>query len=246
VDDTAFKKLDIPIIADDVSVRLFLANKKTQMRKMLTVQPESVVDGVFTFPEEAPKRWHECTNMLDMCHFGTVGDILRVQEAFRTEQKYDDCLRFRHPENVPMAYEIDGIPEGRGFGKLRKPQFMGRWASRIFLQITEVRVERMQDISDEDAIAEGATRKSKCIGHAVSGVGCRTDGWSMDWPDVEPDEGWGHVALASPRFAYASYVIGAGHNGNFGLSRKRSLWDHNPWVFVVSFKRITKEQAYHQ
>lgn len=230
--DTTPTKLDMPFIADKPTVRSILASKKTQMRKVMIPQPTGMVDGKLVFSDTAPSKWHNFTDINDMCQFGKIGGILRVQEPFRLEEQYDDALAFEMPTDVPVAYEVDGIPEGQGFGKPRKSQSLARWATRIFLQITDIRVEKMHDISDEDAIAEGATSKPECFGYNTL-----VDGWNMDWPDVEPAEGWGHIALTSPRLAYASYANSVGNGGNYGLKRGK-IWDQNPWVWVIGFERI--------
>ncbi|HET7552162.1 MAG TPA: hypothetical protein VFK04_12800 [Gemmatimonadaceae bacterium] len=110
---------------------------------------------------------------------------------------------------------------------------MPRWASRITLEITDVRVQRVQEISEEDARAEGATQ--------------RDAGWSMDWSRV------GSLS----RFAAASEVKGRDlaplserdialptARGAFGntwehLNAKRGYgWDVNPWVWALTFRRV--------
>ncbi len=97
--------------------------------------------------------------------------------------------------------------------------FMPRWASRIDLEITGVRVERLQEITPEDAIAEGLVTMPE-----------------FDWTAQKPTgrilaETAGSPAYwASPKTAFESLwetINGAGS------------WDANPWVWVVEFKRIT-------
>jgi len=88
---------------------------------------------------------------------------------------------------------------------------MPRWASRITLEITDVRVERLQDISEEDCTAEG-------IGEPYFGDG--------DPPFVEPG------VWVSRRMQFRNlwnHINGAGS------------WDANPWVWVVSFPAIAKD-----
>ena len=52
-------------------------------------------------------------------------------------------------------YFADGERPTEGWGKKRSPLFMPKWAARIWLEVTDIRVERLQDISEEDAIREG-------------------------------------------------------------------------------------------
>jgi hypothetical protein len=113
---------------------------------------------------------------LARCKYGSPGDRLWVKEKWRYADKlidgYDrDCPYYLQYEADGTIFEINGY-EGQEsiklwekgcdwstcskFGKWRAPLFMPRWASRIMLEITGIRVERLQDISEEDAKAEGA------------------------------------------------------------------------------------------
>lgn len=87
---------------------------------------------------------------------------------------------------------------------------MPRWASRILLEITAVRVERLQDISEEQALAEGV-RGEPCdhARQACADIGC-----------------WGDTAKGAFGFLWESL------NGE-------GSWAANPWVWVVEFKRVT-------
>lgn len=112
------------------------------------------------------------------CPYGKPGDRLWVREAWRTVSDFDElsgteiadkCIEagYKAPW-APLQYEADGqrrdwmhvcTPPHDGQprpGRYRHARFMPRWASRILLEITAVRVERLQDISESDAIAEGA------------------------------------------------------------------------------------------
>jgi len=93
--------------------------------------------------------------------------------------------------------------------------FMPRWASRITLDVTAVRIERLQDISEADAIAEGC----KALDH-------------VQWRTfVEADAGEPYRQHTA-RDAYSAlweHINGIGS------------WDLNPWVWVVEFKRIEGE-----
>jgi hypothetical protein len=105
------------------------------------------------------------------CPYGEPGDRLWVRETWRAEELDDSGLdgvlyaadnQFLPIENTPEAADAWGKAHfnkhGNPYGSLawRPSIFMPRWASRIMLEILNVRIERVQDISESDAIAEGA------------------------------------------------------------------------------------------
>src|SRR5690606_20378462 len=99
---------------------------------------------------------------------------------------------------------------GTGKTQTRRVIDMPRWASRMTLIITDVRVERLQDITEVDAVAEGLNRFSSCWGIA---------GDSGTWN-------------ADPRLAFAG--LWDSINGN----RSGCSWKHNPWVAAYTFRPI--------
>jgi len=112
-------------------------------------------------------------------------------------------------------------PKGRETGWL-SPIYMPRRASRITLEITEIRIERLQDISEEDAEAEGI----EGIDHPTGGGDYQdcwrdytADGDADGWPWFEGDR------IASYKSLWQSI------NG-------QGSWDANPWVWVVEFRRL--------
>lgn len=90
----------------------------------------------------------------------------------------------------------------------RNPLFMPRWASRITLEIVEVRVQRLQDISEEDAIAEG-----------------------MPKSDGNPGEMGPTTYVVEPVHEYM-------HAWDSLNAKKGYPWASNPWVWCLSFKRV--------
>lgn len=90
----------------------------------------------------------------DLCPYGQPGDRLWVREAWATHA----CLDKVPPRDLvfqDVVYLADGQPRK---GKYRPAMFMPRWASRILLEVIAVRVERLQDITEDQAIAEGILR----------------------------------------------------------------------------------------
>lgn len=132
-----------------------------------------------------------------------------MRETWAVPHRYDHL----GPSNIPVR----GVPthyaatEERGGLRWRPSIHMCRWASRITLEITEVRVERLQDISEADAIAEG------CL----------------------------PVRIVCDTSAYASAVAAGGalsakgqYSALWNLINGAGSWDANPWVWVLTFKRI--------
>ena len=103
--------------------------------------------------------------------------------------------------------------------------FMPKEAARIFLKVTNVRVEKLQDISEEDAIAEGIAVSSKVGSDGHYYYKDYND--TTDWPEV----GWMH---ASTSFQTLWQSINA----------KKYPWESNPWVWVYDFERIEKPKNF--
>ncbi|EDR7342204.1 hypothetical protein QE95_003940 [Salmonella enterica subsp. salamae] len=155
-------------------VRAILDGRKTQTRRPVKgVRPDNCLpihpatatrSGVHTHVMDAPKH--------GLCPFGVVGDRLWVRETWATLGNEDghpvdangnlcsreDAQRIYRASAIqnPGNYGLWTSPDGFDFEGSWTPSIhMPRWASRITLEITDVRVERVQDISQIDAIAEG-------------------------------------------------------------------------------------------
>jgi hypothetical protein len=128
-------------------VRALLDGSKTQTRRV--VKPQHLK----FFDQSAADMLGTWSNR--PMPYGQPGDRLWVREAWRTYRGNDKTL----PRDLTTAHKIwfeaDGKAPNLAAGKLRPGMFMPRWASRITLEITGVRVERLQDISESDALAEG-------------------------------------------------------------------------------------------
>jgi len=120
-------------------------------------------------------------------------------------------------------------PAGKSPLRWRPSIHMPRWASRITLRVTDVKIERLQDISEADAVAEGASSRASCHGFRA-----RDTGWSMDWSRIgtlgalkTPLKDT-EISLGSPKWAFASYWN--------DLHGPRS-WDANPWCVAITFEK---------
>lgn len=154
-----------PILFSPDMVRAIIEGRKTQTRRVLTlaepyrwvpVNPTRAVvkpDGMVHWFEPGLDQPVLAT---PPCPYGLVGDRLWVREAwypaFKKTSFNNGCV-YRADDD---GYHISPGWSPRGHGKgWRSPMHMPRWASRITLHIAEVRVERLSDISSEDAQAEG-------------------------------------------------------------------------------------------
>jgi hypothetical protein len=152
-----------PILFSAPMVRALLDGSKTQTRRV--VKPW-VVSDLTHKPVPADLEYlPDFTCYRSTCPYGQPGDRLWVREAFRLVRTVPGGA---DGDKIPPSmfldstrkFEADGstsLPDGwmRVFGKLRPGIHMPRWASRITLEITGVRVERLRDISPEDCWVEG-------------------------------------------------------------------------------------------
>ncbi len=171
--------------------------------------------------------------------YGGPGDTLWVKETWRPRIAHSCSLDTCDCGDVAVSYAAGGrdvdfpdgsipstwtMPKAAARGNV-SPLLMPRWASRITLEVTGVRVERLQDISQEDAKAEGLKGVTKDGALVKYGLPDR-DGW----PGTD-DLGWEWRAWEiDPRRAF--HRLWESING-------ADSWSINPWVWVVSFKVVT-------
>lgn len=199
---------DRPIIFSAPMVRALLDGRKTQTRRVL--KKPAAMNALAVFGP----NFLTLPGNIDLIPYAP-GDRLYVREAMH----WTDNLRFVADDAV---VDFDRMPEGFTAGRLHvSGMFMPRWASRITLTVTEVRVQRLQEISEEDAIAEGVTRCAWAEAMADDG--------RIEWhvPEVRPGE---YPGLTN---AHPSPI------GPFSELWERlhgpDAWDANPWVVAVSF-----------
>ncbi len=149
-----------PILFSAPMVQAILAGHKTQTRRAITipeiVRDESGADGTciqWVQDHEAGPTWAafladypEEGSVPIRCRYGAPGDGLWVREAFSFSRE--------HSLDIPW-YWADGNPEHGDWTRPKPSIHMPRWASRISLEVTAVRCERLQEISHDDACAEG-------------------------------------------------------------------------------------------
>ncbi len=211
-----------PILFSAPMVLALLAGRKTQTRRPLNLRKlgvgfcgaggkegddwnnpccwgyEDEYGDWWTLASESPGN----TNVIG-CPYGAPGDRLWVRETFSLANEEasgpGDCV-FR----ADCTVEVPGI-------RWTSPIFMPRWASRITLEITEVRVERVQDISEADAQAEGCSRPVL----------------------YDPSEAMGFkVHPMTGNYADAYAALWESING-------KGSWADNPWCWALTFKVVT-------
>lgn len=84
-----------------------------------------------------------------------VGETVYIREAWATENQYNDLKPREIPHTAKIFYLLDGNYDPFKMGRIRSPLFMMGWMARDFIKITDVRPERLQEITEEDAIKEG-------------------------------------------------------------------------------------------
>lgn len=155
-----------PILFSAPMVRAILAGTKTQTRRAVKPQPD--ITGMHTQdgegrswgPKDVEYRTHDAEHYLSIpgasfgpmrCPYGTLGDRLWVRETWAP---YDEkTIRDRELDGI--FYRADDEQKHETDGAWRSPIHMPRWASRLTLEVTGIRVERLHGISPEDALAEG-------------------------------------------------------------------------------------------
>ncbi|MBE3130599.1 MAG: hypothetical protein IMZ54_07765 [Acidobacteria bacterium] len=210
-----------PILFSSEMVKAILDGRKTQTRRVVKPQPEQGLTIGNISCNGMQEEWFLCDKDGDEipdsiinCPYGQPSDRLWVRETWDVYSSESD----NQPSGPPVVtYKADGGYSATRPGRWRSPIFMPRTMSRITFEITAVRVERLQDISEENAKAEG------CGGY-VGGEGPVNECVLA----VEP--GYLHQRFFRDGFSFLWDSLNA----------KRGYgWDANPFVWVISFRRIT-------
>lgn len=128
-----------PILMSGPMINAIFDGRKTQTRRVVKPQPKwKAHNGVLAFDDRVNRGIH--------CPYGQPGDRLWVRETWA-----------QHPDEAGIIWRAtDPGWDDNDYGIKWKPSiFMPRWASRITLEVTSVRVERVQDITPRDVVAEG-------------------------------------------------------------------------------------------
>lgn len=182
-----------PILFSAPMVKALLAWNKSQTRRMVKPQPDFVcTDGTparFTDVDRIRGR----LGMTMLCPYGQPGDRLWVKETFaivpRTAYRRSDGVQqtLRPNDDHDAAIYRAGWDRSNGGFRWRPSIHMPRWASRITLKITGVRVERVQEISEADAVAEGV---EPLLVPPDGGSAPYTEGYRKLWEQINGPESW--------------------------------------------------------
>ncbi|MBG4221872.1 hypothetical protein GHV54_21385 [Pseudomonas aeruginosa] len=184
---SAEKPRERPILFNDQMVRAILEGRKTVTRRVMKPQPTPCKDGGHHWPcnvhqsmlhvERELQNGEGCWCGLAeaACPYGQPGDRLWVREAWAADAQVDAIAPRDLSQGEPIWYPADFsvrqtgcsmISKGRGRPSIHMP----RWASRILLEITAVRVERLHDLSDPDVLAEGCSHSEMQSGDSLVSV----------------------------------------------------------------------------
>ncbi|MCE9939771.1 ASCH domain-containing protein [Serratia liquefaciens] len=214
-----------PVIFNGEMVRAILDGRKTQTRRAISDRHLHLIDVASQVGECYPlesgiDHANSQSYYREHCPFGQVGDRLLVRETFMdltgtgieaTTGKFEG---FAYRADTPAGSYGDEVRKEYGL-KWTPSLHMPRKACRILLEITAVRVERLNDISEEDARAEGIS-----------------DGGCLNCGDPEPCGCANPQPDATDAFAYLWQSI-------YGVEN----WLTNPWVWVIEFKRVGGSDA---
>ena len=222
-----------PILFSGEMVRAILDGRKTQTRRVVKPDPDAtwgylagddadgppalewahVTDGslghsgsgwystLSEYPDEGSFHFR--------CPYGAPGDQLWVRETWRDGQ-YAIGKEWDPDERVGYRASFVGDPALKWKPSIHMP----RWASRLTLEVVSVRVERLQDITEADALAEG-----------IQDGGCNNCGESS-YPNP--------CGCANPEPLYVDAFAWLWNS----INGKRAPWVLNPWVWVVTFKPL--------
>jgi len=242
---------DRPIGFTGQMMRAILDDKKTQTRRVVKMRARSVQTGkmidvpVYSvtkrmneITEQFPTQYfsndgclHFCQgqagdfpmwNNALSCPYGVPGDRLWMKEPWVTERRYDHLPPSKLPKAAKIWYLNDegDIPEWRG--RYRHSRFIPKRFARINLEVTSVRVERVQDIEEGGAIVEGINYWSKSTTF--------NENYQIVYENYEnPKEPFVGDAISSFRTLWDLINNLRGYG-----------WDTNPWVWVVGFVRVNE------
>lgn len=229
-------------------VEAIQSGRKCQTRRIITPLPtyiessgrwrwplpkKALHPGCCTEVVSASREWHEY--LPDGCSpYGRPGDLLWVREEHRiwTEQKpQDQCPTFhceykegtvisKYAKDLPLD-TVQRLGLRKTLGKWQRARFLPRHFARTYLRITDIQVERLQDISEEDAYSEGI--EVDVFDQTIGTKNYLDGSWFVGWGD-EPIEGIGRKSFRT----LWEKINGPGS------------WEASPWVWKIVFEKVNQ------
>lgn len=210
---------DLPISFSNAMVLALLDGSKTQTRRLHPPVPRFQPQGCLPLALLKRLCWWDywSSESAEVHRFKlpyAVGDRLWVREAWRAHTEYNRLAPRDIPKGADVQYVADD-PVSPWLSRYRHARFMPRWASRITLTVTEVRVQRLWLITNNDAIAEGIKPQYQ----RAAREGGAVLGWGYD--------GLSGYGPGTPKAAFALLW-----NSLHGTE----AWEANPWVAAYTFE----------
>jgi len=235
--------MEKPILFNIEMVKAILEGKKTVTRRVIKPQPiQQIPLGFVT--SSTDKKHEDCFGWGMSEHGGVVdyaklpykiGDILYVRETWgiHSMKNYGKRVKFLFKAEAIKELREVALSESR-YDDMLKYSFKNGWqpslfmpkeAARIFLEVTNVRVERLQDITEDQAINEGCKGERCEHPNYNSEMGCCTDCYNTGYlepPQLEFSYLWNSTLKKEQLELYS--------------------WDNNPWVWVIEFKKLENKK----
>jgi hypothetical protein len=227
-----------PLLMSGPMVRAILEGRKTQTRRIAKTGRDNCVPA--KRGGSAFRVVTHITNAAHLCPYGVPGDRLWIRETWGVAigsggwANGDAVLNYRADgHQVGMSRQrfdlIATVGNLRGVhdGKWRPSIHMPRWASRLTLELTEVHAESLQEIGRDDAKAEGLMAVSQDFGSPLR------------WGIITKGKAPGEDRDSWPWERFEPHPVDAYRTLWNDLNSHRAPWEHNPWVWVLTFKVVT-------
>lgn len=232
----------LPILFNTEMVRAIMDGRKTVTRRLVKPQPTYSPNDGFSwkggaYGTDLPPTIKGAAYNFRCAAPYKQGDILYVRETWTLEEFYDDeaLIKFKAGGKQGLDYES----KGELYHKLCKfvddkwypSLFMPKEAARIFLKVTDVRLERLQNITEEQTEDEGFRFTPPCLSQVSEDSYCDLDGpctSKVKYCDISAGELFGKVLWNSTIKKTELHLYG---------------WEANPWVWVIEFERCEKPET---
>ena len=212
-------------IFNEKEVQAIIAGNKTMFREVIKAQPNSEINPVY-LKECNSWQWATKESRRE-CPY-QVGQKIFCKESFSDFRNNNSDIFYKSDFDLNNLVKTVDL-------KWKPAQHMKKEQSRITLEITGIKVERLAEISKEDAIKEGATSRPNCHGYAN-----RYEGWCMNWNKVGEASKWAsnRKTLSESDVCMGSAQCAFGNFWNATHKKPEEKWEANPWVFAYEFEII--------